>query len=342
MKLIRTLPGKIVFLFLVFSAAWLLAGCSGGESDGRELRSHLVMDTKVDITLYGLSAREATAVSREVFAEMERLEQILSRHEPDSDISRINQAAGQEWVTVEQETLQLLQEAVAAARMMDGAFDPTVGALLRLWGFGTEEPRVPTTRELEQALEQVDYEQIQIDEANSRVFLARSGMSIDVGGIAKGFIVDRGQEVTAAAGVKAAFINAGGDISIRGPRPAGGKWRVAVQDPDNPQAWIAIIELEAGSIATSGDYQRFFEEDGELYHHILDTASGLPARDVSSVTVTGPSTSMVDALSTGIFVLGAQRGLALLETLPEYEGLIVDQRGEIFISPGLQDDVELL
>jgi len=342
MKLTHTLPGKMVFLFLVFSAAWLLAGCSGGESDGRELRSQLVMDTKVDVTLYGLSAREATVISREMFEEMERLEQILSRHVPDSDISRINQAAGQEWVSVERETVELLQEAVEAARLMDGAFDPTVGALLRLWGFGTEEPRVPGDQELEQALEQVDYEQIQIDEANSRVFLARSGMSIDVGGIAKGFIVDRGQEVTAAAGVKAAFINAGGDISIRGQRPAGGKWRVAVQDPHSPQEWIAIIEMESGSIATSGDYQRFFEEDGEVYHHILDTASGLPARGVSSVTVTGPSTSMVDALSTGIFVLGAQRGLELLETLPEYEGLIVDQQGEILISPGLQDDVELL
>ncbi len=329
-------------ILLAFTVALVFSGCSEKSSDGRETRSRLVMDTKVDVTLFGVSSREATTVANEMFSEMERLESILSRHIPGSDISRINDAAGKSWVSVEPETIAVLKESMTAAQLTEGVFDPTVGVLLRLWGFGTDDPRVPSPNELEQALERVGYEYIEIDEENNKVFLSQTGMNIDVGGIAKGYIVDRGQEITAKAGVKATFINAGGDISIRGSRPQGGKWRVAVQDPNNPQEWVAIIEMEEGSIATSGDYQRFFEEDGVIYHHILDPFSGFPARHVSSVTITGPSTSMVDALTTGIFVLGVDRGLELLEALPGYEGMIVDVDGEIVITVGLEDDVEIL
>ena len=338
----RIRTGWVVFILLALTAALFLSGCSENSSDDREMRSRLVMDTKVDVTLFGVSSQEATAVANEMFEEMERLENILSRHISGSDISRINDAAGKNWVSVEPETVDVLKESIAAAELTEGVFDPTVGILLRLWGFGTEDPKVPSPDELEHALQLVGYDYIQIDEENNKVFLTQPGMNIDVGGIAKGYVVDRGQDVTAEAGIKAVFINAGGDISIRGSRPQGGKWRVAIQDPDNPQEWIAIIEMEEGSIATSGDYQRFFEQEGVIYHHILDPFTGFPARHVTSVTVTGPSTSMVDALTTGIFVLGVERGLDLLEALPGYEGLIVDNDGELYITAGLEDDVEIL
>lgn len=337
----RTRWVTVVLFAIACVAALFFSGCSESSDDSRETRSRLVMDTNVDVTLFGISSQEATAVADDMFEEMERLEKFLSRHVPDSDISRINDAAGKDWVSVEPETIDVLKEAVESAELTGGAFDPTVGVLLRLWGFGTENPGVPSSDELEDAIELVDYEDIQLDEENSRVFLSRPGMKIDVGGIAKGYIVERGQEVTAEAEVKAAFVNAGGDISLRGARPNGGKWRIAVQDPDNPQEWIAVIELDEGNIATSGDYQRFFEEEGEIYHHILDPFTGFPAREVTSVTVSGPSTSLVDALSTGIFVLGREKGLDLLDSLPEYEGLIVDIEGEIFITSGLKDRVEL-
>ncbi len=338
----RIRTGWVVFILLALTAALFFSGCSEKSSDDREMRSRLVMDTKVDVTLFGVSSQEATAVANEMFEEMERLENILSRHISGSDISRINDAAGKNWVSVEPETVDVLKESIAAAELTEGVFDPTVGILLRLWGFGTEDPKVPSPDELEHALQLVGYDYIQIDEENNKVFLTQPGMNIDVGGIAKGYVVDRGQDVTAEAEIKAVFINAGGDISIRGSRPQGGKWRVAIQDPDNPQEWIAIIEMEEGSIATSGDYQRFFEQEGVIYHHILDPFTGFPARHVTSVTVTGPSTSMVDALTTGIFVLGVERGLDLLEALPGYEGLIVDNDGELYITAGLEDDVEIL
>ncbi len=300
------------------------------------------MDTKVDVTVFGLNSEEASEVANAMFSEMERLEEILSRHKDDSDITRINDAAGEEWVSVEPETIEVIEKALESAELTRGAFDPTVGVLLRLWGFGTDDAGVPSQEELEHGLDLVGYDQIQVDKENGKVFLSRPGVKLDVGGVAKGYIVERGQEVATEAGVGAVFINAGGDINIRGDRPQGGKWRVAVQDPDNPQEWVAIVEIDEGSIATSGDYQRFFEEEGEVYHHILDPWTGFPAREITSVTVTGPSTSIVDGLTTGLFVLGVEESMEILDSLPDYEGLIIDAQGEISVTSGLDDDVEIL
>lgn len=336
----QIMPGlglwKRALVILLLAAVGLyICGCSN-EGEDRKTRTYFVMDTRVDITIYGVDNRLFNDIALEVFAEMERLENIFSRHLPESDVSRINQSAGKMPVEVEPETLYVLQKALDMYEKTGGVFDPTVGPLLELWGFGTENPAVPGSEEISRTLELVDYSAVEIDEEKGTVFLPRQGMKIDLGGIAKGYIVDKGQEVIQRYDVQAAFINAGGDISMSGRKPDEEKWRVAVKNPVDVSGDFAdVIEMEEGSVATSGDYERFFEEDGRVYHHILDPATGYPAEVLSSVTIVAADTLTADALSTGIFVIGLEKGLELLEELDGIEGVLIDKEGAIYRTAGL-------
>jgi len=166
-------------------------------------------------------------------------------------------------------------------------------------------------------------------------------MKLDLGGIAKGFIVDRALSLLEGKDVQAAFLNAGGDIKVLGTKPDGSKWRVGIRDPHKKNEVKAVLLLDKGAVATSGDYERFFEQNGVRYHHIIDPKTGYPARGLSSVTVVAPNCLTADALSTAIFVLGLSEGLALLEKLPEVEGVFITEEGELFYSSGLEGKLEM-
>ncbi len=317
-----------------------LTGCAVQE-EKKHTRTVFMMDTQVDITYYHPSAQVAQTVMAEIFAEMQRLEKILSRQATGSDLQRINEAAGREAVEVNPETIVVLQSALEFAELSNGTFDPTVAPLLEAWGFGGDFPAVPTQEELLQARELVNYRLVEMDEEKGSVYLPVPGMRLDLGGIAKGYIVDQGQK-NAQELASASFINAGGDISIRGRKPSGENWRVGVQDPDNPDRFLAIITMEEGSVATSGDYQRFFEVEGQRYHHILNPHTGMPAFELSSVTIVAADTMTADALSTAVFVLGMEKGMALVESLPGVDAIIKDKSGELRYTNGLAGQVEIM
>jgi thiamine biosynthesis lipoprotein len=331
----RLAAATILVLAIMFTSV----GC---KSEIQVTETQFLMDTIVELTIYGANKQEAGAFSNEVFAKMRRLEEIFDKNNPAGDISRINAAAGRDWVDVEPETIFVLQQALEIAQKTGGAFDPTVGPLLELWGFGTEHARVPADEELQKALALIDYTAVEVDQTAQKVFLPHNGMKLDLGGIAKGFIIDEGQKVMKQFPVAASLLNAGGDIGISGLNPSGGKWKIAVQDPQEPQQWLAILELEEGGVATSGGYQRYFEEKGQRYHHLLDPREGMPSRGISSVTIIAPDAMQADALATAIFVLGKEKGLAYIENSPGLEGLLVDEEGEIFISSGLRDHSEII
>lgn len=342
---------KIKALLLIFAlvlgfTAW---GCNSGDSgEHKTTITRLLMDTRVDLTLYEVDKKASEQIAEKVFAEMERLENIFSRTVASSDVARINQGAGKQWVKVSPELFFVLKKALEFAELTEGAFNPTVGPLMDLWGFGTEHPHLPSAEELQRVLSLVDYRLVEMDEDRSMVYLPLEGMKLDLGGIAKGFIVDRGLDVLRSFNLQASFINAGGDISICGEKPSGEKWTVAVQDPklamkDSQDSYVAVIHLEEeGSVVTSGDYQRYFEENGEIYHHILDPADGKPARYLTSVTIVAPDAMTADAFSTAIFVLGREKGMELLESFPGIDGMIMDKDGKIYYSSGLEDKIQIL
>jgi len=330
----------IIALLLLPLLLTALPGCAADER--KHSRTLFAMDTHVDITLYHHSAQIAQTTIGEISAEIERLENILNRHMPGSDLQRINAAAGKEPVQVSRETVFVLERALEFAALSGGAFDPTIAPLLELWGFGGGGvPVVPAPEALARVRQLVDYRAVVLDKAKGTVFLPQAGMKLDLGGIAKGYIVDRAQEL-ARQSASASFVNAGGDISISGRKPTGDDWRIAVRDPHDPRRWLAIINMEGGSVTTSGDYERYFEAEGVRYHHILDPHTGMPAFGLSSVTIVAGDTLTADALATAVFVLGKEKGMALVERLPAVEAILVNSDGNMLVSSGLAGQVEIL
>ena len=342
--------GRLILILIVFFAFAGVCGCQpSADIDNKTTTTRLLMDTRVDLTLYGADKKTSDQVAEAVFSEMERLENMISRTIPTSELNKINMSAGKEWVKVEPELFFLLQKALEVSVLSGGAFDPTVAPLIELWGFGGDHPQVPSEEDLQKLLPLVDYKLVEMDEESFMVYLPVEGMKLDLGGIAKGFIVDRGLETASQFGLQSFFINAGGDISMSGVKPSGEKWVIAVQDPKaSSEATdivnnVAVLWLEGdGSVVTSGDYQRYFEENGVKYHHILDPENGKPARRLSSVTIVADNATVADALSTASFVLGKEKGLSLLESMPGIDGIFVDPEGNINYTSGLEGRIELI
>lgn len=291
--------------------------------------SMILMDTVVDVRVDG---RGSADLVKKAFAVMEGLEKSLSRFEEESEVSKVNDQAGA-WVKVSPTTLKLIQLGIEIGEKTEGAFDITIGAVLDLWGFGTGRHQVPDDEELAQALATVDYRQIEVDQTKGQVRIP-AGTVLDLGGIAKGFIVDNGTALLRQGKVQRSIINAGGDISVIGRRPDNEPWRVGVQDPDLPSDIRWILPLDNRSVVTSGDYQRYFIQDGQRWHHIIDPKTGYPARGLKSVTIVGGDAATSDALSTAVFVLGMEEGRALVEKSPNIEGILISE-DDVWISPGL-------
>lgn len=298
-------------------------------SESRTQTTMILMDTLVDVRVDG---RNSSELVKQAFTIMEDLEQTLSRFVENSEVAKINQQAG-EWVKVSPTTLELIELGIKIGEVSHGAFDITIGAVLDLWGFGSGLYHVPTEEELAEALATVDYTQVEVNHNTSEVRIPQ-GTILDLGGIAKGFVVDSGISLLRKGKVQRSIINAGGDISVIGRRPDGQPWRVGVQDPDLPSDIRWILPLDNNSVVTSGDYQRFFTKDGQRYHHILDPKTGYPARGLRSVTIVGENGATSDALSTAVFVLGWDKGRALVESLDNVEAILVSDT-DVWISPGL-------
>ncbi|MCL0036337.1 FAD:protein FMN transferase [Dehalococcoidia bacterium] len=298
------------------------------EVDGNVVRGMgLAMGTVVSITVIDEDSQRAKAAVRDAFNEISRIENLMSATDESSEIYILNQSGG-EWVYLLPETLHVLERSLYFARLSDGAFDPTVKPLLDLWMERVKAwGRLPTTDELGRALALVDWQALELDEDNGRARFLKEGMKITLGGIAKGYAVDRASEVLQESGIERALVDIGGDIRGFGPE----SWRIAIQHPRDEYGWLEVIDLKNAAVATSGDYRRFFLLGERRVHHILDPKTGQPADAVMSVTIVAENCLDADALTTLVFVLGPEKGKELLDSL-EVAGLIVDSAGEITVS----------
>jgi thiamine biosynthesis lipoprotein len=306
-------------------------------------RARLAMGSELRLTAW--TADEAAAVSafEAVFAEFERLDALMSVWRDGSDIERVNAAAGNHAVPVSPDVREVLRIARQVSEWTGGKFDVTFGALSGLWKFDHDQDnRIPDPDEIRRRLPLINYEALEVDERAGTVFLKHTGMSVHLGGIGKGYAIDRAVDLLRGRGVRDFMIQSGGDLYVaghRGERP----WRVGIRDPRGPpERSFAALELSDGTFSTSGDYERFFINDGRRYHHILDPDLGEPTRGCRSVTIVTDRAVLADALSTGVFVLGPAAGMALIERLPDVEGVIVTDRNEVLISSGLRNHLILL
>jgi len=308
----------------------------------RYSRTELILDTIFEVTIFVDEEIEGDPLVREAFDKVRALEKVMSRFVTNSDVDKINQQAGKEPVEVDPRTFYVIEKSLYFGEASQGKFDVTIAPLLNLWGFGTGEEREPPEgEEIEEVLPLVDYQEIELDEENMSVFLPREEMALDLGGIAKGYIVDEIAEFLEGEGIEHGTVNAGGDIRALGTRLDGNPWRIGITHPRDRENVIAVIPVTQEAIVTSGDYERFFTHEGERYHHILDPDTGQPAGEVMSVTVVAPDCITADSLSTAVFVLGVEEGMALLESMSRVEGMIVDLQEEIHVTRGLKDLIEI-
>jgi thiamine biosynthesis lipoprotein len=247
------------------------------------------------------------------FAEIRRIERLLSKYDPESEVSRLNRAGR---LQVSRETFYLIQKAKDFSQASGGAFDITVGPLVDLWGFSSRNYRLPSAQEIASALKCVGAEKIILRPADNVVEFTVSGVKIDLGGIGKGYALDCAAQKLKAAGVASCLINAGGQVLAVGDN-AGAPWRVAIRSPRG-QGVRAFLALRNGSVSTSGDYQHYFVSHGRRYSHIIDPRSGYPAQSgVTAVTIIAADGMTADALSTAVFVLGKEKGAALAAEFPQ-------------------------
>ncbi|MBF0178432.1 MAG: FAD:protein FMN transferase [Magnetococcales bacterium] len=328
---------------LVLTLALLLV--AGWWWQERPLRpsvtTRLLMGTLVEISTWGMPEALSMRAVALAFDEMTRVEERMSRMRPESELARINRGQRGQWQPISAELALVVDRGLAMGRLASGAFDIGLGSLSDLWGFSLEPPptRPPPADRiagwLAQRARQNDAGIERSGESEKKIRLDNAGVGLDLGGIAKGYAVERAVEMLRREGVQDALINAGGDMRILGSK--GGKpWHVGLRDPRDPQGVAAILDL-AGEVAlsTSGDYERFFMADGIRHHHILDPKTGQSARaGLISVSVQAPDSMTADGLSTALFVLGEQAGLAMLRHFPGCEALLIREDGSHFQTTG--------
>jgi len=327
---------KIIGMFLL---SLLMVGCQGAPHLVK--RSQMLMGTVVFVTVVAADESTAQQAAKAGLDEIRRLEELLSTWIPTSELSKVNAAAGQEPVQVSEETFEVLEKSMDVAKLTNGGFNIAVGPAVKAWD-ASGEGQVPPQEVLEALRPQVDLSEIQLDKTKRTVSLGRSGMQIDVGGIGKGYAADLAARVMQTSGATAGVVALSGDIKTFGRMPDQQRFVFGIQHPRKEQGEVlGRIELENEAVSTAGDYQRYFMKDGIRYHHILDPATLQPARRCQSVTIIAKEGVMADGLDTGIFVMGPDQGLALIESLPDVEGVIVDQEGKIVVSSGLNGRLKL-
>ena len=307
--------------------------------------SRILMDTLVSINVYAAKPTDEsrfTGLRRTIeaaFAEMSRLDSLFSSYRADSEVAKLNREAAIAGVTISNDMDSVLQTAQWAAQISGGAFDVTVAPILRLWGFGTDSLGVPAPEKIAARMARVNYENLviahdMVNQKNSVTF-RQPGMAIDLGGVAKGYVVDRGLAVLRRAGIRDAMITAGGDLrAIASPLTVGRRY-IWIQHPrpanldSTAGSFFGRFKLEDdAAVSTSGDYERFFINDNKRYHHIVDPYTGYPADKTISATVVAATSIQADALSTALFVLGPERGMALANSLPAVEAVMIYKNGD--------------
>jgi thiamine biosynthesis lipoprotein len=291
-----------------------------------------LMGTEVSVRLWHDDAEQGARLVDRVFAEVERINRLMSTYIEDSRISEINRVAASAPVVAGPELFDLIRRSLDISVLTRGAFDITYDSVGQHYDFRNR--RRPDAATLETERKLIDYRFVVLDQTAGTVRFERPGMRINLGGIAKGYTVERGIDLLRQAGVRHAIVTAGGDSRLLGDR-RGKPWMVGIRDPREDGRLAISIPLEDEAVSTSGDYERYFDEDGVRYHHILAPATGEPASGVHSATVFGPDAVLTDALSTSVFVTGVDQGLRLIATLPDYEAIVIDAEGRIYYSDGL-------
>jgi thiamine biosynthesis lipoprotein len=317
-------------------ACLLLAiGCTDSRLKTLQ-KTETIMGTQVTITVVAAHEGSGSIAIDAAMAEIRRLDEMMSLYKNTSEIVRVNKAAGRQPVAVSPEMIEVVETAARISDLTKGAFDVTVGPLVALWRTRLKENRVPTDVEIAAAAKLVGYKNIVINKKGTTLFLKKTGMILDFGGVAKGYAADKAAAVLKKHGIENGIVALAGDIRVMGRRPDNKPWRIDVQHPREHQKSLAVLELTDRFISTSGDYERFQIVQSKRYHHIINPHTGKPSQGMISVTLIGENGAFTDAFTTAIFVLGMERGRSLVNKLG-IEAILEDDTNKIVMTEGVQE-----
>ncbi len=326
-----------IILIVLFLLTTTLSCSFGKESVFKKTMP--LMDTIVSITVVANSKNAAEKAIDKTFTEINRFGDLINFYSDTSELSEINRNAGLHSVKVSPETLDVIEKAVFTAEKSGGAFDPTIGPIVKLWDF--LDKRKPTEREIAAALPLVNYKDILIERTDATVFLKRKGMMIDLGGIAKGYAADLAVESLKREGILSGLVSIAGDIRTFGVKPDKSPWTIGIKNPrqtGEKDEIIAKIRLSDKAISTAGDYERFFLSEGKRYHHLLDPKSGYPADISRSVSVIAEKGVITDGFDNAVFILGTEKGLKLMKEMG-IDAMIIDSSGTIHMTDAIKEKI---
>ncbi|MDD3653360.1 MAG: FAD:protein FMN transferase [Desulfotomaculaceae bacterium] len=305
------------------------------------------MDTLIQVTVFSDNEKTGREALGKAFHEFARINDLTDRFPKNrnnnavhSDVIRINENAGIKPVQVSTDTLNIVQRSLYYAELSGGAFDITIGPVMDLWGFGKEEQWVPSDEQINKALSLVDYRKIIVDPSGGTIYLQEPGMSLDLGGVAKGYATEEVGKILRELGIKHALINAGGNVYALGTKPDGSPWRVGVRDPRGENELIAVLTVQDTSVVTSGDYERYFEEGGVRYSHLIDPSTGKQARELIQTTVVAESSTDADILNKPLYILGPQRGMSFASGLQGVGAIFVSADKQVTFTDNLMNQLE--
>lgn len=334
---------KPICLLIITMALGLLSGCQKNVDTAN--RTEEILGTIITGTVYGaMTEAELSAALDSAFLRAVELENIFSAKTSDSELTKVNETAYTAPVRISDELYLVLERSLYYAELSNGAFDPTLGKLITLWGIGTETAAIPAADSLSAYINRHNYKNVILNEDDQSVAFINDEFSLDLGAIAKGYVADEMKRILVEEyGIESALLNLGGNVITIGSKTDGSPWNIGIADPDEPTSSIVSIQITNQTVVTSGNYERYIEEDGVRYHHIIDGGTGYPANNglVSTTIITDKSID-ADALSTATYVLGLDASMELIESLDNVEAIFITDEGEILTTSGISEKVKVL
>lgn len=301
-----------------------------------EKRFVKLMGSQFDITVVANSKSLANSFIDSAIEEITRIENLISEFNPETQVSIINKNAGIAPVIVDKELFNLTERAINFSKLTNGAFDISAASVSKIWKFDGSMTKLPSTEEIKQSTQNIDFKNIILDRKNQRIFLKNVGMKIGFGSIGKGYAADMAKNLLISKGVSAGIINASGDMNSWGKQIDGKEWTVGITNPLNKNNSFAFFSLFDSAVATSGNYEKFLTIDNKRYSHIIDPRNGYPSSGIASVTVFAKSAELANGLSTSVVVMGKDSGMDLINQIPSVSAVLIDENGKIYYSKNIE------
>jgi len=331
---------KKIVIFISLILMIFIVGCSTKDVDNPISRTEIIMGTTVGVTLYENGSEE---VLDKVFKRVQEIENLVSINKEETEIDKLNENAGISPVKLSDTSFEIIEKALYYSKLSTGGYDLTVGPLVKLWNIGLPEAKVPTQEEIDEVIKNIDYTKVVLNKDTKEVFLSQKGMLLDLGSIAKGYAADEIVKILKEENINSAIIDLGGNIYALGLKEGNKNWKIGIQNPfDNRGKIVGSLEVSNKTVVTSGVYERYIEQDGQTYHHILNPETGYPYEtDIAGVSIIADKSIDGDALSTLVFTKGLEKGLELVENIDGVDAIFITNNKEVYVTKDLKDNFKI-